>query len=257
MTDPYHFGPRLRGVAARALGLLHLTWDKCHGWPALLLRAPKDRPLPGAVTLLVTGYPDFVVAEHRAGRAELVPRVLDMVASAYEAALDEEQGRAHLRSGKRDTRPIGNVTMAEALPSPPARRFSWIPPALAAATLAALLLPWPLRHTRATASDPIGYTYPAAGMEDAYMTDMVEFDLLRMGEKDVRVLMPNGPMLGQDTPPCREPAEEVRGACWLHLKKDPPCQKNSVEYKGGCYFGLKGGKPMDLPPKDRTIRGRR
>ncbi|QSQ14012.1 hypothetical protein [Myxococcus landrumensis] len=219
---------------------MHLTWSAVTGLPALLVR--KDTG--GACQVLVTAYPDCMVAEHRAGRPDLVPSVLDSVAEAYEAALEDARGQTHLAS-KRDVRPVVSVTI---LPARPVSR-AWLPHAVAAAALTALIWPAATGHVGQAigGSGQVAYSYPSPGTEDAYLTDVVEFNALRMGNKSLRVLMPKGPLPGQDRPPCREPAEEVNGGCWLHLKQDPPCKKNSVEHDGGCYFGLKGGKPMELP----------
>jgi|GEM_PF-6968539 len=268
MTGPYHFGPRLRGAAARTLGLLHLTWNKGLGWPALLLRAKKDRPLPGATQVLVTGYADYVVAEHRAGRADLVPRVLDMVAAAYEAALEEEQGRAHLASGRPDTRPAVSMTMVPWHP-PASRLPRWALPVVSAACVsaacvAAFMLPRATEHVErwpdADGSPPVAYAYPERATAEQFMSDLVEFRPLmqQMGEKPICMRVPTAPMPGQDVPPnCRSPARGLNGGCWVKIadKPSPCCPENTAEHGGYCYMGLKGGVQMKFPSRiDRRAR---
>ncbi|WP_163869641.1 hypothetical protein [Myxococcus eversor] len=249
---PYHFGPRLRGAAAKALGLLHLTWDKCHGWPALLLRGPKDRPLPGAVQVLVTGYPDYVVAEHRAGRADLVPGFLDMAASAYEAALDEEQGRAHLESGKQDTRPVMSMTMVP-WRSPAERARPWLPRAFAAATLLALVWPAAVQHAPNTRA---AIFIPATATDPVWASTLDVWSEKPIGEIPRRLVLPDKPLKGQDTPPCwDEDAVRINNGCWVPLRKTPPCSRMSAEYKGGCYKASpeeEGGPQPD--PAGNSIR---
>ncbi|MBZ4402005.1 hypothetical protein [Myxococcus sp. AS-1-15] len=243
---PYHFGPRLRAGLARLVNRLHLTRNRVSGYPAVLVREPTE----GACQVLVTAYPDCAVAEHRAGRPDLVPGVLDVVAAAFEAALDDKLGRAHLESGRRTVaRPVVSVTV---LPAPRAASPRWIPHAVAAAALTALVWPRAVDHIAPGigGSARVEYVVPDASSGESYLTDLVEFGRpLQMGGKKICAAVPKQPLPGQDVPPCRSPARPLRGGCWVEItdKPSPCCPENTAEHNGSCYMGLKGGVQMKLP----------
>jgi hypothetical protein len=69
--------------------------------------------------------------------------------------------------------------------------------------------------------------------------------------REIALEMPKGPFPGQHRAPCKgEYEDEIRGGCWVALRKKPPCGKGSYEWEGACYwpsFPLKrpdtSGKP--------------
>ncbi|NTX07011.1 hypothetical protein [Myxococcus sp. CA040A] len=248
MSGPYHLGPRLRGVAARLVGRIHLTRNRGLGHPALLVRTEHD----GACQVLVTAYPGEVVAEHRAGRVGQVPAVLGMAASAYAAALEDEQAREHLASRQRiDSRLVVSITVLPARPSTISR---WLPHAVAAAALA--LLAWPSVVGHALPPPVVVVDVPAV------RTDPVWANTLAWGEKPIvveRRVIPDAPMKGQALPPCWDDAGVVvKGGCWYKLDLKPPCPKTTAEHSGGCYKAMpdERGGPPPVPPNP-SMRGRR
>ncbi|SEK79799.1 Serine/threonine protein kinase [Stigmatella aurantiaca] len=55
--------------------------------------------------------------------------------------------------------------------------------------------------------------------------------------------LPQKPFPGQRRPPCKPPAVEVNGGCWvLSGNTSPPCGDQAVEWKKACYWPI-----LDLP----------
>jgi hypothetical protein len=55
--------------------------------------------------------------------------------------------------------------------------------------------------------------------------------------KGIGLEMPKEPFPGQLLAPCKdELEEEIRGGCWVALRKKPPCGKKSYEWQGACYW---------------------
>ncbi|MDY7231286.1 serine/threonine protein kinase [Hyalangium rubrum] len=63
--------------------------------------------------------------------------------------------------------------------------------------------------------------------------------------------MPMKPLPGQRGPPCRKPAVEIYGGCWVAIEEQsPPCSDDAYAWKNRCYWPIRGPqKPAtsDLP----------
>jgi hypothetical protein len=72
-------------------------------------------------------------------------------------------------------------------------------------------------------------------------------DVVRAG---VTLEMPKEPLPGQLRGPCKtEYEDEIRGGCWVALRKKPPCGKDSYEWKDACYWPSFPAKRPDTSGK--------
>jgi serine/threonine-protein kinase len=59
--------------------------------------------------------------------------------------------------------------------------------------------------------------------------------------------LPQGPLPGQRTPPCKRPQIEINGGCWIRVADEaPPCVASTYEWKKRCHF------PVPAPPRPST-----
>ncbi|WP_426751767.1 hypothetical protein [Myxococcus sp. Y35] len=246
---PYR-GPRVRGLPEHA-GRVYLSRGDA-GQPALLQVATGETPhlRLEPVQVLVTALPSpGGVAVEVQGTPPPSGRVTQVVTAALEQAADlvevvghEAAVRAHLSRARLPESPVR---------APPrVLHPRWTSALAAAAGLALLVWPGATVNVRVQTPLPAEYTWDVEATTD----NVAYTDVLRGSSTPEpwrireRIVVPNGPMEGQDTPPCKSPARALKGGCWIKLDDKPPCPKNSAEDKdvGGCWVPVRGEKPMPV-----------
>ncbi|WNG62291.1 hypothetical protein F0U59_52045 [Archangium gephyra] len=56
-------------------------------------------------------------------------------------------------------------------------------------------------------------------------------------------LLETPPIQGQRKPPCKAPAVEFRGHCWVRLSHEWPCPRGTAMHEGRCYMPLSERTP--------------
>jgi len=91
-------------------------------------------------------------------------------------------------------------------------------------------------------------TQPAPVVAEAALDEPVVFSDLQQDAAPpvIGYPMPEAPFKEQRKPPCLQGTEvEIRGGCWVQLKKDAPCPRSTAEYEGKCYMPV---RKKDPPP---------
>jgi hypothetical protein len=89
---------------------------------------------------------------------------------------------------------------------------------------------------------------PTVNVRVGERLSLPEVGALAMAHAEAKVYrMPDGPVDGQDTPPCGKGYVAIRKACWAELAaKAPNCPDASAQHEGPCYLPVRGAKPVPM-----------
>ncbi|QQR47793.1 hypothetical protein JKA73_17820 [Myxococcus xanthus] len=247
---PYLFGARVR-VLDEAVGRVYLSNGE-RGEPAVL-QVPTGRSAGlrlSPVQVLVTTFGgEGGVAIAVQGEPPPQGVATGVVRDALEAGADLLDSLEHRPDVAGHLSRVRPRTKIEQLPSYP-NRLRWLPEIAAAAACALLVWPQATVGVRVQPRTQSEYTWDVP----ATPASVVHADILNGSSTPEpwsirkRIVVPNGPMEGQDTPPCRSPSRPLNGGCWLKLEDRPPCPKGAAEHAevGGCWVPVRGDKPMPV-----------
>ncbi|QSQ19284.1 hypothetical protein JY651_28555 [Pyxidicoccus parkwayensis] len=228
------------------------------GTPAVVQTSTRGEatPLPAGLEVLVsTGdQPRHLTVEVRRGEAVDAQPALEDAANLLRSVVPLVGVVAHLQR---------TPPSKSALPSPEPRPsveaeapratihpawWRWALPSVALAGGAALLL-WPrtIQDTTPPPSPVEAVVQVQATADDVELADILQFSSSKEPMTvQRRVVVPDAPLKGQDTPPCTSPSRPVNGGCWLKLDDKPPCPRNSAEHAGACWVPVRGEKAMPM-----------
>ena len=235
---PYHVSKRYRDVGAN-LGRIYEAHNVETGACALVLtpgRGDAWRP-ETTWTVRATGgaVPPFLALEVEHGPTKdstlhELTLMLHRLVGALAHIEDRADARAHL------TR--------EPLPRQPRllkTRRRWLLAAAGGMAVAGLTLA--LLILRPRPPEPL-QTARASGMAEVALEEEFTFVDRHGTTPFIGRPMPDGPLKGQQRPPCIQGAEvEIRGGCWVQMKQDAPCPKTTAEYEGKCYVPVREKTP--------------
>jgi hypothetical protein len=201
---------------------------------------PGDwRPLGGwTVRVTSEGSPPYVALEveqapqQDASALQELTMLLQRLGTAVARLEDRPAALAHL---------TGHSRPPDQRPPEPRRRGlltgAWALAMAALAGTAVLLCPPP--------PEPSGAKHPPALATPA---PAEPFTFIAMQDEDgnpsiIGHPMPDGPIKGQQKPPCKVPSVELRGGCWVQLAHKPPCPVSTAEHEGACYMPVSEKKP--------------
>lgn len=247
----FRLGKRLRNLRWRwqRLGDVYRARHAVTRTPALVLvpDAARETPLvPLTVRLTSCPTPAHLALEVESGpaqssreaREELLIMVADM-RDTLEAALQQPGTLEDLLTPGAQNVPL---QPARGVPAPVRHWSRWARVALAGGL--ALLL-WPSETTPPASVEQlvdVAATNDCTALADAQWSNEPKPMAIRK-----RLVMPDGPLEGQDQPPCGKGYVAIRGGCWAKLDaKAPNCPERSVEHQGGCYLPVKGASPVPM-----------
>lgn len=241
-TDEHHFLRRLHDVPG--FRRVYLAAQRLTGRPVLVWTRHRDEEMlpPGIEVLVSTGdEPRHLSVEVRSGAPADVQLALEDGANLLRSALPLQDVDTHLR---RPWQPRAAVSVRVDVRAGSTWRLWAGPVALAAGALLAL---WPrsLGDVRQADSGHVAdvvATDECTALADALLASDKQPMTVRR-----RLVMPDGPLTGQDRPPCGKGYVAIQGGCWAELKqKAPDCPERSVEHNGGCYLPVKGATPVPM-----------
>ncbi len=259
---PYLYGRRVRALDV-SLGRVYESHGP-QGQPALL-QVPTGESPPLAlepVQVLVTTYGGAGgVAVEVQGEPPAQGVAAGAVRDALEAGVELVEALEHrpdVAGHLSRVRPRAQLAQVlapsvalqgQTAPSGPRPvHVRWLPELVAAVACGLLLWPQATVNVRVqeAPAEELVWDVPASPV-DIQLTDIVYGASTREPMTiRRRLVIPNGPLEGQDTPPCRSPAKAIRGGCWLQLKQDAPCPPNSAEHDGGCWVPIRGEERMPM-----------
>lgn len=252
-TVEHHYVSRLRDVPGYAK--VYLAVERTLGTPAVVQTYTREEaiPLPAGLEVLVsTGdAPRSLTVEIREGKPnDLVPALED-AANLLRTVAHRSELAAHLQAAPQSRTALPPAAFAPSVvalqvPVRPTWR-AWVGPVALAAGAAMALWPLGLHDSRPTPSSVEVVVQVQATTDDVELADILQFSSAKEPMTvQRRVVIPDGPLKGQDTPPCTSPSRAVNGGCWLELKDPPPCPRNSAEHAGACWVPVRGEKAMPM-----------
>ncbi|UAW08001.1 hypothetical protein [Myxococcus phage Mx4 ts27htf-1hrm-1] len=242
-------GPRVRGLPER-MGRVYLSRGN-EGQPALLQVATGETPHLHLqpVQVLVTALPaPGGVAVQVEGKPPSQGCVTEAVLGALEGAAELVEHIGHGRAVREHLSRERAPGQAAAVRTQPVRP-RWLPTLVGAAGVVLLVWPGATVHVQVQAPERPEYTWDM----EATASNVAYTDILRGSSTPEswsvrkRIVMPAGPLEGQDTPPCAKGYIAIRGGCWAKLDaKAPHCPERSVEHEGNCYLPIRGERPVPM-----------
>jgi hypothetical protein len=252
-TPTHHYLVKLRDLPG--FGRVYLAIQRVTEAPAIVQAyTGRQQPLPAGMELLVsTGdNPRNLTVEVRGGADGPLMETLEDASNLLDVALSRPEAVAHLQ----------RVRMA--------RRARSMPPAWrrgaaygAGAALAAVLAVCLLRREAESPGHSEHALLNSGRLESTEDVPLAEgtatWANVLVGSSTPapmtvrkRVVLPEKPFKGQDSPPCMRGHHAINGGCWLKLEeKAPDCPEGSAEHKGGCYVPVKGEKPGSVSVERR------
>ncbi|WP_208610768.1 hypothetical protein [Myxococcus virescens] len=193
-------------------------------------------PTPGGVAIQVQGEPP--------PRGRVTEAVLGALEGAAELVEHVGHGQAVREHLSRVCPPVSSIPVRTR-----AGRHRWSPALAVAAGLLLLVWPGATVHVRVQEPPRSEFTWdvPATPANVAYTDILHGSSTPEPWTMRKRIVMPDGPLEGQDTPPCPKGYVAIRGGCWAKLDaKAPNCPERSVEHQGNCYLPIKGERPVPM-----------